>query len=330
MLANFISWWIARIGELLPGFLTHTAGRPRDGIVIDIPGNHEVTASIRRGGTERPIGLGAAARVAARNPVLLRPPPGFVLMKRHVVPTAPRRDLHQMLGHELSRITPFAAEDLFWRWTGQVLPGDRSRTEAVLTMVPKKLLTDAFATLESAGLKADFIEIGSAGRLILLPVAEAPELNSRAILVRTLARTCAGLAVVALGLPLVLQAYALRSTEEAIVALQPAVKQVEAMRRGLAASNGARDVMTREAERTGDLLQVLATITRILPDDSYLTDFALRERQMTISGRTAAAPRLITGLSANPTIRDPAFAAPVTRTEGATSEVFSIKAEIVR
>ena len=330
MLANFISWWIARFCELLPGAWTHTAGRPLDGVVIDIAGGHEVTASIRRQGTERPIGLGAAARVAGRNPVLLRPPPGFVLVKRHVVPTAPRRDLHQLLGHELSRITPFSAEVLFWRWAGQVLPGDRSRTEVVLTMVPKKLLTEAFATLASAGLKADFIEVGSAERPTLLPIAEAPELNGQAILVRTLAWTCAGFAVVALGLPLALQAYALRSTEEAILALQPAVRQVEALRRGLAASNDARGVMTREAERTGDLLQVLATITRILPDDSYLTDFALRERQMTISGRTAAAPRLITGLSANPTIRDPAFAAPVTRTEGATSEVFSIKAEIVR
>jgi general secretion pathway protein L len=69
-------------------------------------------------------------------------------------------------------------------------------------------------------------------------------------------------------------------------------------------------------------------VTRILPDDTFLTDFALRERQMTISGRSASAPRLITLLSADPTLRNTSFAAPVTRIEGATADVFSIKTEI--
>ena len=49
---------------------------------------------------------------------------------------------------------------------------------------------------------------------------------------------------------------------------------------------------------------------------------------MTLSGRSASAPRLITALSADPAIRNTAFAAPVTRIEGATADVFSIKAEI--
>jgi general secretion pathway protein L len=83
-------------------------------------------------------------------------------------------------------------------------------------------------------------------------------------------------------------------------------------------------------ERTGDVLQTVATVTRILPDDTFLTDFSLRERQMTLSGRSASAPRLITGLSADPAIRNTAFAAPVTRIEGATADLFSIKAEIAK
>ena len=86
----------------------------------------------------------------------------------------------------------------------------------------------------------------------------------------------------------------------------------------------------RKLQRTGDVLQTLAAVTRILPDDTYLTDFSLRERQMTLSGRSASAPRLITGLSADPAIRNTAFAAPVTRIEGATVDVFSIKAEVAK
>ena len=88
--------------------------------------------------------------------------------------------------------------------------------------------------------------------------------------------------------------------------------------------------MARELERTGDPLQILATVTHILPDDTYLTDLSLRQRQLTIVGRSSSAPRLITGMSADPTIRNAAFAAPVTRVEGASVDMFSIRAEIAR
>jgi general secretion pathway protein L len=67
---------------------------------------------------------------------------------------------------------------------------------------------------------------------------------------------------------------------------------------------------------------------RILPDDTFPTDFSLRDRHFTISGRSASAPRLITGLSADPMIRNAAFAAPVTRIEGASADAFSIGGDI--
>ena len=330
MLAEFYSWWITRITEILPASWTNADAQPRDGVVIDIVGDRDIGTSLRRRGLESPIGLGAAARIAGRKAVMLRPPPRIVLVKNHVMPTAPRRDLDLMLHHELSRITPFSADTLFWRWEGRVRTGDRSKTETVVTMVPKEPLAAAFAELDSVGIRVDFIEVGPAERPKLLPVAEATERNARSALARRLAVVCSGLAVAALGLPLLLQTYALRTTEASITGLQPAIKEVETLRRAVAARNGAQDIMTQEAARTGDVLQVLATVTRILPDDSYLTDFALRERQLTISGRTGSAPRLITGLSADPAMRDPAFAAPVTRAEGTASEVFSIKAEVVR
>ncbi|MDR3529056.1 MAG: hypothetical protein P4L90_00665 [Rhodopila sp.] len=330
MLASFFSWWIARITELLPSTWTNAAARPRDGVVIDLSQGHEITASIRRKGIQEAVGLGAAARVAGRNPVLLRPPQESVLVKHHIVPTAPRRELDQLLRYELARITPFPVEALFWRWDAHVKPGDRARTEITLTMVPKMLLAPTLAALDSVDLKPDFVEVGPVERPLLLPVADDTELTNGSALARGLAWSCGGLAIVAMVLPLVLQIVALRATDDAITELQPAIRQVDVLRRGLTANGAAREVITRESERTGDVLQVLAAITRILPDDSFLTDFSLRERQMTISGRTTSAPRLITGLSADPAIRDPAFVAPVTRIEGATSDVFSIKAEITR
>ena len=250
----------------------------------------------------------------------------MVLEKRYAVPTAPRNDLDQMLRHDLARITPFPAHALFWRWDGRPKPGDRTRTDVVLTMVPRTALAAALDRLAAAGIVPRFLEIDSGGHRRLLPLAGSTVAQSR--LPAALAWLCAGLAMLALVLPFVLQALALHGTNAEIAALQPAVAQVEALRRGLTDGNAGREVLAREQEHTADVLQVLATLTRILPDNSFLTDFALRDRHFTISGRSASAPGLITGLSAEPTIRDAAFAAPVTRIEGATADVFSIAADV--
>ncbi len=329
MLASFFAWWLARITELLPNAWTINPVRARDGVVIDCDGA-DLVASLRKGRQQEAISLGAAARLVPRNPVLLRPPAGSALVKHHIVPTAPRRQLDQLLRHELGRITPFPADELFWRWDGHPRAGDPTRTDVLLTMVPKATLATALAGLDEAGLRADFIEVGPPEQLRLLPAGALSARSAGTIFIRGMVWACAGLAVIALLLPAVLQAIDLHATETAIANLRPRIAQVDALRRGMTAGDAGRDILAREAQRTGDVLQTLATVTRILPDDTFLTDFSLRQRQMTLSGRSASAPRLITGLSADPAIQDTAFAAPVTRIEGAALDIFSIKAEVAR
>lgn len=330
MLAGVVSWWLARITELLPTAWTNAASGPRDGIVVDADADRNVTVSIRRKGRYRPISLGAAARQAGRKPVLLRPPGGVILVKHHTVPTASRRQLDQLLRHELGRITPFPAGELFWRWDGHAKPGNRTRTDVTLTMVPRITLAPALTALDAVGLKAHFVEVGPAERPKLLEVADVTHRAAGTILARGLVGGCVMLAVVALALPFGLQAFALYRTDSAIAELRPATSQVEKLRRAMTARDNGRGILAQEMERTGDVLQTLATVTSILPDDTFLTDFSLRDRHLSLSGESASAPRLITGLSANPAIRNTAFAAPVTRIEGATADVFSIKAEFAK
>jgi general secretion pathway protein L len=330
MLASFVSWWLARIQELLPSALTTAVTRPRDGLVVETAPDGQIAVWFRRRGKLTPATLGAAARLAGRKPVLLHPPAGTVLQKTHVVPTVASRQMQQMLHHELARITPFAAADLFWHWQARAKASNRARTDVTLTMVPRQALAAMVTALEDVGLKPGFVEVGPPERPTLLPVDAVAGRTLGTILTRGLAWGCAALAIVALLLPVALQELAFYNTEAAIADLQPTIAQVDALRRRMEAGDAGRDILTQETERIGDVLQTLAAVTRILPDDTYLTDFALRDRQMTLSGRSASAPRLITGLSADPAIRNAAFAAPVTRIEGATSDLFSIKAEVAK
>ena len=71
MLAELIAWWTARIAELLPASWMRGAAGTADAVVIEAAQNGAITALQRRKGRVEPIGLGAAARLAAREPVLL-------------------------------------------------------------------------------------------------------------------------------------------------------------------------------------------------------------------------------------------------------------------
>jgi general secretion pathway protein L len=80
--------------------------------------------------------------------------------------------------------------------------------------------------------------------------------------------------------------------------------------------------------QAGAPLHSIAVLTDVLPDDTHLTTLGLRQRRLTISGRSAAAARLIGAMAAQPLIHNPVFAAPVIRDEDNGGEKFSIRADL--
>lgn len=329
MLGRCFAWWLSRMSELTPSFLVRTKNEIR----IEVDPSLEVRWYLRRGGQWVPLSPADAltkgvGRRKGRRSVVVRPPVELVLTKSHTVPTVPLDQMQQVLRHELPRITPFATRDLFWHWTSRRRPSDRTRTDVTVTMVPKASLMPALRTLEQAGLSPCALEVGSEDRPTWLLADTAME---REIGWAPRLATLAGvLAAVALVLPFGAQEVALHQADTAIEQLRPAIIQIDALHRDISAGNDSRTVVAQEVARTGDLLETIAAITKILPDDTYLTDLSLRDRQVLLGGQSASAAHLIADLSRSPAIRNAAFAAPVTRAEGATADVFSIKAEIAR
>jgi general secretion pathway protein L len=83
-----------------------------------------------------------------------------------------------------------------------------------------------------------------------------------------------------------------------------------------------------EKRHVGDAMQMLAALTDLLPDDTFVTTLGLRQRKLTISGQSSAAAGLIAILSSGPRFRDPAFAAPVVRDPASQIDTFSVNAVV--
>jgi general secretion pathway protein L len=307
----------------------------------------EADFSLRRRGREMPLGRfaldeaglrsAAGALRGRRRPacVVLRPLSSSLLERGVSLPLAAARDPGGVLRYEMDRLTPFAAAEVFWAWRleGRDPVGGMLRLR--ISLLPKEELAAAIEALRRGGLAPACLEpLGPDGRPCHIELGgPSGTATSRreAWRRRGLAAAgtiCASLAAAAVTLPFLIQSVGLAAAERNIEALRPRAAEVEALRRRIVDAKGGRDAIAAERARVGDTLRVIAAITEILPDDTHLTELTLRQRRLTMAGRSAAAARLIGLLSADPTIRDAAFAAPITRAESGQVDVFAIRAEL--
>lgn len=342
MIGAFFAWWVRQLAELLPSWLRRPALTRADALVIAPIGPLDrvgaVAAGLRRSGRETPLGrfaitpseLGALPR-SSRRPAVLRLTGADVLEKTLSLPLAAGGELDQVLAFEMDRETPFTADEVYWNHRIDSIDRKQGRMSVRLSLVPKAGLAPLLTALTQAGMAPKWIELADASRqYAILPLdsdRERPEQRAR-WLVWGAATCCAVLAVGAIATPFARQSMELAALDREVKAGQTIAAEAEALRREIDQLSRSADLVRSAQEKAGRPLDVLATVTRLLPDDTYLTEFELRQRKVTLGGRSAGAARLIGAFAADRKFRNPGFSAPVTRVEALRAEVFTIVAEV--
>jgi general secretion pathway protein L len=345
MVRDFLAWWGRQLADCVPEEWRRFGSSSGDALVIapvgaiaDAP--EAVAVSLRRNGRENPLGRYALATGdlldlarPAGKPAVLRLAEADVLSKTVMLPLAAERDLAQVLAFEMDRETPFNAEEIFW--THSVVRRDRQRGQlwARLLLVPRAHLSILLDALGRAGILPKRAEIGDGpDRGLFLPLdSDGGRLGAatgRHLLRWPAAVLCAGLAIAAILAPFVRQASIADALDQEIAAGRLAAAEVEKLRREIDRLAGSAELIDSERGKAGRPLLVLAALTRMLPTDTYLTEFRQQQLKVTVSGRSAGASRLIGALSNSDQLRNPSFAAPVTRIEALRAEVFTITAEV--
>lgn len=348
MLKELLNWWVRQMSGLLPtGWLDRRA-EARAVLVAAIARQHgaggdTLVVSLRRGGREAELGrfdprlpdgpgrLRALAGRRSRAPVTLRVPAEMLLEREVTLPLAAERDLDRVLGYEMDRLTPFQAGDVLWG--RETLARDRARSRIVLRLllVPRAPVTPILNWLERAGLPVSSVQAGTGELARLIRLQRTPTARERweRRLTAGAAAACLVLGLVAVAAPLVRQSAALADVEDRIGALRPLTAQADALRKRILDARASGDAIATQRNRSGDVLGALAVLTDILPDDTFLTELSFSQRKVSLRGQSAAAPRLIALLAADPAVRNPAFTAPVTRGDGGRDQ-FALQAEVVQ
>jgi general secretion pathway protein L len=343
MVRDFFSWWVGQLADLLPQRLRRSAPTSADATVITPiatadGGFTAVAVGLRRNGKETLLGRFAvdASGLAelprsAGKPAVLRLGEAEVLGKTITLPLAAEREVDQALAFEMDRETPFTVDELYWNHRVDAADRRNGRLSVRLLLIPKARLAPLLAFLGQIGIvpvRAEIADGPDAGSWLPLDGDGRPSRPGVARLLKPAAVCCAALALAAVVTPFVHQSTAMGSLDRALAAGRAAAVEAQSLRQEIQRLSGSADLVEKEREKVGQPLAVLAAVTRVMPDDTYLTEMELRQRKLTLSGRSVAAARLIGAFAADSEFRNPAFAAPVTRIEALRQEIFTIITEI--
>lgn len=345
MLATMITWWTEQMRDLVPASLRLSLGKSWRPVLIaeaDTPDTSEIALFVRGRAGETALGRHALSGTELRNTIarlpraqvkaaVLRAPTNLLLEQEIILPLSAEQDLNRVVAYEMDRLTPFRADQVLWTCLARKRDTVRNRLHVRVTVVPRQRVEPLLTALRRAGLAPTRIEAGSTieSRRVI-PLAD--DLSARSWLGPRIGAYalggCGVLAATAIALPFLLQSIALSNLDARIEAVRPQVAAIEKMRKQIASIAATGDVIVAARNQVGSPLQSIALLTEVLPDDTYVTTLALRQRKLTVSGRSASAARLIGAMTAHPLIHSPAFVAPVIRDETNGGQMFSIRADL--
>ena len=336
MLAEFASWWLARMREVVAPLVDRLM--PREIIVLRPADPAAISIEVLRRRRSQLVSLGrfkpereAATIVklvgAGPAPVLRLDTPALARIVR--LPLAAETGLATLLRYEMDRLTPFAAEDVFWSWriVGRQRAADALDVE--LQLMPRAPLADLLARLTAAGVVPGVIEVALPNETWCQLPVEAPDQamasNRHRLRIAAVALTAA-LAAACVVTPLLRQSLALQQVEAEIADMRAPVSEAQSLQKRIAGSVSGDDVLAAAQRQSTTSLQVLAALTDAVPDNTYVTRLTVQQLRLTMEGQSEAASQLITALADRPHLQNPAFTAPVIRTDSGR-EIFALRAE---
>ena len=362
--AGFWRWWLRMLGSLVPSGPRTAIERRRMRPVLLFDGDAatlwQPTAEAGRlalaqvgrvalGGDAATVlseGRSAIAAVArngaAPTKVVIALTPRAILRKSLTLPTAVEHDLRQAIGYDLDRHTPFKPEELYF--DAQVVDRDPARAQIRIDLATARrpLVDAAVAHAHAWGAKVVAVTPAEppalpASGLNLLP----PELRNGARFAKRWQfwlpiALLVAVALVAVVLPVwQKREYAIALNEVAGKATLEAARS-ETLRTQLDRQIGDYNFALERKYAYPGTVRVLEDVTRLLPDDTWLTQLEIKsptrgkeaQRELSLRGESINAGRLVTLLEDSHLFTQAAPRSPTTKIQPGPGEIFDVAAQL--
>ena len=347
--AGFVRWWGRELVACVPARLRSLLRRQSGTLIVGFE-RDEAVLRFRRAGTLAEIGrigfdpdapeaarggvsaLVARVRRKAEQTVLVLP--DHMVLRRVVeLPLAARENLREVMSFELDRFTPFAPDEVMFDLRPLSADPEAQTLAVDLAAVPRDQAARLEAAAEAWGLTSDivcFADQRDAEAPDAAFVFRRPEIRRGASGRLALALwICAGVIAAALvALPLHRQQAVLDDLQAQLLDRRTEAAAVDVLRRQVAETAAVTDQLVDRKRASPAAVALLAELTELLPDDTWLLQIRMFDDQLTMAGYSGGASALIPILEGSDLFAEVRFEAPVTLDGRIGLERFNLSAEI--
>jgi len=245
----------------------------------------------------------------------------------------PRRAAEYLEGivrSQIDRLTPWTANEAVYSWS-QPADAPNDRINLTIAATARSMIAPYLRAL--AGLNAASIVVSTA----------QPNLGSQAASIRLLEQRAGGAVSVRRTRSILMAIFLLSGLSaaaaigfSAIASDNLGTEQQELMRKIAARKAAMRNLfegstlltLEKRKQTTPSSVIMLEALSKVLPDDTYVTELRIDGERLQIVGMTSDAASLIRLIEQSPHFAHATFFAPTTRTPGTTKEQFHIESHI--
>lgn len=255
-----------------------------------------------------------------------------ILNRELKLPLAAESNLAQVLSFEMDRQTPFRASDVYFDWKVLERGGESGQLRLEMFVAPRSEVDEAVKALTSTGFELAGVDIRDGERTLgvnLLPVdRRVRKSNPKTRMNIALGALAVVLLVVVMAQSLYLREHQIAELEEAIAAVQGEAREVMQIREQIEETSEAAGFLARSRAEVPLAIAVLADITRILPDDTYLDRLVITNSSVQLQGKSQNAQRLIELANGSPLLDAAAFRGSTRLDARSGLEIFEVNAEV--
>lgn len=334
-----LRWWVAELRAAWRDAAQHV--RAARGNLVTIEAG-ERQWLIRRG-KQPPVSIDAPSIAPEGLPGLFDPagritvliPPERVLSKTVALPDGAEGQLDRIIGFEIARHFPFAAERVFFGHRvvgrqGSAITAAQAGLAVEIAAVPREVVFAISDELAGAGLRATSFALIPAPNATPLVLPHDPLIavaKGRSIDRRWPMALAALAAVAAISWP-VAQQVRLAALDREIAALKPAAEAALKVRGAEQHASDQQEAITRLRTERLPLVAVLDRLSRDIPDGAWLVSLSINGHELVLDGLAPSAASIATALQRNPVFSAISFRSPIARDAATGLEHFQLGATL--
>lgn len=349
-LPAFFTWWWSELRVLIPDDLRRRFVAPRPQLLIEPVADGGVRLFRVGAELEELAFFSDADELQDIRPRLLQimgsyddgPPevrlvldPENVLECQVTLPQAVEGNLSQALNYQLDQITPFKADQVYYDYRIEGRDRDAGVLHLTLRLVLREAVDRHLDWLARLGIKPHAVDVTRSedsqhpAGYNLLPAGQRPRyVHRRARINLILALASVALLGVVMAQSIYLREQTVSRLQAEVDQVRDEARQVAELRQELEDSLIAANFLAERRRQHPVVIEVLAEVTDLVPDDIWLQRFTISGNELQMQGLADGSQRLIELINESPLLDDAEFRGTVSVDSVSGMERFTTHAQI--